>query len=149
MLSAWYWIRATRRQKYLGTLRSRPICWAYPLPVNVENLTLTGTSAINGTGNNLNNVISRNGAANQLKGNAGNDILDGSLGVNQLTRGLGNDVFKFTTKGHVDRIADYNVVNDTIQLEIAVFTALTTAGTLAAGQLRVVTQAQDKNDFVI
>ncbi|MBA3755534.1 MAG: hypothetical protein H0X02_04610 [Nitrosomonas sp.] len=36
-----------------------------------------------------------------------------------------SDIFKFTTTGHVDTIADYKVVNDTIQLENAVFTALT------------------------
>lgn len=121
----------------------------YLLPSNIESLTLTGSSAINGTGNNLNNVILGNSADNQLKGNAGNDILDGGLGINQLTGGLGSDVFKFTTKGHVDKITDYNVVNDTIQLENAVFTSLATTGMLAAGQFRVGTQAQDNNDFVI
>jgi hypothetical protein len=34
------------------------------LGANVENLTLTGTAAINGTGNELNNVITGNGGAN-------------------------------------------------------------------------------------
>lgn len=119
------------------------------LPANVEILTLTGASAINGTGNNLNNDITGNSAANQLKGNAGNDTLDGGLGTNQLTGGLGNDVFKFTSKGHIDKITDYNVANDTIQIENAVFKALTSTGILAAGQFRVGNQAQDSNDFII
>ena len=140
---------------------------AYTLPANVENLILTGTSAVNGTGNGLANVITGNTANNQLNGGVGNDILndgagndtlnggagndtlDGGIGTNTLTGGTGNDVFKFTTLGHIDTITDYNVANDTIQLENAVFTALTTTGTLVAGQFKIGTQALDANDFVI
>ncbi len=43
----------------------------------VEKLTLTGTSAINGTGNTLHNVLIGNAAANQLDGKAGNDEMRG------------------------------------------------------------------------
>ncbi len=82
-------------------------------------------------------------------GGAGNDTLDGSTGTNNLTGGTGNDIFKFTTTGHVDTIADYNVVNDTIQLENAVFTALTATSTLAASRFRIGTQAVDADDFII
>jgi Ca2+-binding RTX toxin-like protein len=48
---------------------------AYTLASNLENLTLTGTAAINGTGNSANNVLdgSQNTAANVLTGGAGND----------------------------------------------------------------------------
>ncbi len=46
---------------------------AYTLPANVENLTLTGTAAINATGNTLANVLTGNSAANVLTGGAGND----------------------------------------------------------------------------
>ena len=45
----------------------------YTLGANVENLTLTGTAAINGTGNALDNVLTGNSAANVLTGGAGND----------------------------------------------------------------------------
>ncbi len=121
----------------------------YTLPANVEKLILTGTAAINGTGNGLANVMTGNSAANQLNGGAGNDTLDGGLGANRLTGGIGNDMFKFTSTGPVDVIADYNVANDTIQLENSVFTALTTPGTLAAGQFRVGTRAVDANDHII
>jgi hypothetical protein len=47
----------------------------YTLGANLENPTLTGTAAINGTGNGLNNVIMGNAAANQLNGGAGTDTL--------------------------------------------------------------------------
>ena len=45
----------------------------YTLAVNVENLMLTGATAINGTGNGLNNVLTGNSAANVLTGGAGDD----------------------------------------------------------------------------
>jgi len=41
------------------------------------------------------------------------------------------------------------VVEDTIQFENAVFTALTTFGTLATDQFRIGTKALDTNDFII
>ena len=64
----------------------------YTLGANVENLTLTGT-AINGTGNTLNNVLKGNSAVNILTGAAGNDTLDGGAGADTLTGGTGNDTY--------------------------------------------------------
>ena len=49
----------------------------------------------------------------------------------------------------MDTVTDYNVANDTIQLENAVFSALTTPGTLAASQFIIGTQASDADDFII
>ena len=46
----------------------------YTLGANLENLTLTGSASINGTGNSLNNILIGNGAANVLTGGVGNDI---------------------------------------------------------------------------
>ena len=121
----------------------------FTLSANVENLTLTGALAIDGTGNSLANYLLGNSNANRLNGGAGGDILNGGIGTNILTGGTGDDIFLFTTIGHTDTITDYNVVNDTIQLENAVFTALMTTGTLAASQFRIGTQALDANDFII
>lgn len=53
----------------------------YSLVKNVENLVLTGTAKINGTGNNLDNNIIGNDADNVLNGIAGHDTLTGGLGI--------------------------------------------------------------------
>ena len=60
---------------------------------NIENLTLTGTTAINGTGNNGNNVITGNTSNNILDGSLGNDTLNGGLGTDTLIGGVGNDIY--------------------------------------------------------
>jgi Hemolysin-type calcium-binding repeat (2 copies)./Haemolysin-type calcium binding protein related domain. len=65
----------------------------YTLGLNVENLTLTGSSNINGTGNTLNNVITGNAGNNSIGGGDGNDTIDGGLGNDTLVGGLGNDTF--------------------------------------------------------
>ena len=65
----------------------------YTLGTNLENLTLTGTSAVNGTGNTLNNVLNGNSAVNSLTGAAGNDTLEGFGGADTLTGGAGNDTY--------------------------------------------------------
>jgi VCBS repeat-containing protein len=57
---------------------------SYALSANVENLTLTGDSALNGTGNALNNVIIGNSASN---------VLDGGAGADAMTGGAGNDTY--------------------------------------------------------
>ena len=66
------------------------------LAANVENLTLTGSNAINGTGNDLGNLILGNDAGNMLKGEGGNDTLVGGGGSDKLYGGTGADIFKFT-----------------------------------------------------
>lgn len=63
------------------------------LGANVENLVLTGTTAVNGTGNALDNVLTGNSGANTLTGGAGNDTLDGGPGTDTLVGGAGNDTF--------------------------------------------------------
>jgi Ca2+-binding RTX toxin-like protein len=56
----------------------------YTLAANIDNLTLVGAAAFNGTGNDLNNI---------LVGNALNNTLDGKLGGDLMSGGAGNDTY--------------------------------------------------------
>ncbi|WP_269633963.1 calcium-binding protein [Pelomonas sp. BJYL3] len=73
----------------------------YTLAANVENLTLTGSTAINGTGNGLANSLTGNGAANTLTGGAGNDTLTGGAGNDILVGGTGDDLYVLDVLGDV------------------------------------------------
>jgi Ca2+-binding RTX toxin-like protein len=99
------------------------------LPPNVENLTLNGTSVINGTGNAGNNIITGNSANNSLNGDVGNDTLIGGIGADTLTGGAGNDtltggegsdtfIFQFgqSLVSNSDRITDFAIGTDKIDL---------------------------------
>jgi len=74
---------------------------SYMLGANVENLTLLGTAAINGSGNELNNVLTGNAGANTLSGGIGNDTLNGGAGADTLVGGLGNDIYVVDNAGDV------------------------------------------------
>jgi Ca2+-binding RTX toxin-like protein len=65
----------------------------YTLGDNLENLNLTGTANLNGTGNNLKNNITGNAGKNILNGGGGNDILDGGAGADTLIGGTGSDTY--------------------------------------------------------
>ena len=69
---------------------------SYTLGANVENMVLTGTTAINGAGNTLNNTLTGNSGNNFLDGGAGNDTLSVNAGINILQGGLGNDTLTDT-----------------------------------------------------
>jgi VCBS repeat-containing protein len=63
----------------------------YVLPQHVENLLLTGSAQLSGTGNAANNVLVGNAAATQLDGGDGNDVLAGRSQGDVLEGGKGND----------------------------------------------------------
>jgi Ca2+-binding RTX toxin-like protein len=84
---------------------------AYTLVSFVENLTLTGTTAINGTGNALSNAITGNSGANRLDGGLGNDTLRGGLGADTLTGGEGSDRFAFAA-GDAGTSSGFDVITD-------------------------------------
>ncbi|MGL5875135.1 MAG: Calx-beta domain-containing protein, partial [Xenococcaceae cyanobacterium] len=64
---------------------------------NLENLTLTGSTTINGTGNQIDNVIVGNSVNNTLSGGGGDDTLTGSAGIDTLIGGDGYDVYNVDT----------------------------------------------------
>ncbi|MEK8032071.1 hypothetical protein AACH06_14690 [Ideonella sp. DXS29W] len=66
---------------------------SYTLTNYLENLTLTGSAAIDGAGNGLNNTITGNAASNSLSGGEGNDTLSGAAGADAMTGGAGDDTY--------------------------------------------------------
>jgi Ca2+-binding RTX toxin-like protein len=67
---------------------------SYTLGAHVENLSLGGAAAVNGTGNDLGNSIIGNSADNQIAGLSGNDRLEGRLGNDTLDGGDGADILR-------------------------------------------------------
>jgi Ca2+-binding RTX toxin-like protein len=134
---------------------------SYALPDSVEWLYLRGLRAIDGTGNELDNIIHGNAAANRLDGGlgddnlygmSGDDLLVGGLGNDRLSGGAGADGFLFDTgldgSANVDRVVDFSVADDHIQLHQSVFTALA-LGTLSADAFASGTEAQDADDRIV
>ncbi|MFM2062782.1 MAG: hypothetical protein RLZZ507_2452 [Cyanobacteriota bacterium] len=99
------------------------------LPAGVENLALTGTSAINGTGNTGNNILSGNSGNNTLAGLNGNDtyafVANSALGTDRITETVtgGNDTLDFTgTTGAVKvnlRVTTAQTVNSNLRLVLS------------------------------
>ncbi|MFM6623058.1 MAG: hypothetical protein ACKPHZ_16745, partial [Dolichospermum sp.] len=76
----------------------------WTLRANLENLTLTGTTQINGTGNNLSNTITGNTGNNVLTGGLGNDTLNGGTGADTFVGGVGDDKLYLGSDTTVDNV---------------------------------------------
>ncbi|MFS0517930.1 beta strand repeat-containing protein, partial [Nostoc sp. UIC 10607] len=134
---------------------------------HLENLTLTGTKVINGTGNSLDNILTGNGGANILSGGdgddslfgglgndtllggAGDDLLTGGIGRDVLTGGVGRDNFNLadTRTGGYDIITDFTVGDDTIFVSKAEFGLSQSQDTiLDSGLFRLGTSATTASD---
>ncbi|WP_297920747.1 calcium-binding protein, partial [uncultured Agitococcus sp.] len=121
---------------------------SWTLSNHIENLTLTGTEAINATGNDLNNYLTGNNANNNLWGalgndtliaNAGDDTLDGGQGKDVLMGGVGNDTYFFNRS---IESTGQDIVDDTNIHGNAELNTLTLTGTTLA-QLTATQQAND------
>jgi Ca2+-binding RTX toxin-like protein len=145
----------------------------YVLSANVENLQVQDNipydytnptsyynySSVTVTGNASNNIMKGAGGADSLNGMDGNDTLSGGKGNDSLTGGLGNDNFLFDSVigesyygysvPNTDMITDFTAGVDKIQLDDAIFTALTGPGALAAGSLVMGAVALNANTRVL
>jgi hypothetical protein len=130
---------------------------SHTLASNVERLTLTGTAAINGTGNSGNNILTGNAGNNSLKGGSGNDILiggagndtlEGQAGSDTLTGGAGADKFVFRQSEVKTAGADH--ITDFTSSDVLVFDVSSgPTGSLAASAFRLGTAALDSTDRFI
>ena len=100
---------------------------SYTIGANVENLMLTGSASVNGTGNSLNNVLTGNNGSNVLVGGDGSDTLIGGTGADTLTGSTGADSFRFALADSrfvaFDRITDFTIGTDILDGPTAVTAA--------------------------
>jgi Ca2+-binding RTX toxin-like protein len=77
---------------------------SYTLSDNIENLFLTGSAAIDGSGNGLDNYLAGNAQANVIHGMGGSDTIVGGGGDDLLIGGTGDDKYVFDITSGSDRV---------------------------------------------
>jgi Ca2+-binding RTX toxin-like protein len=93
----------------------------YTLAANVDNLALSGSAAIYGTGNGDANRLTGNGANNTLTGLGGNDTLIGGSGADTMIGGLGDDTYVVDSASDVvTEVAGQGT--DTVQTTLSSYT---------------------------
>ncbi|MCW5733123.1 MAG: hypothetical protein KIS73_03320 [Enhydrobacter sp.] len=100
----------------------------------LENLSLTGSDAINGTGNSLANVITGNAASNTLTGGGGSDTFVFDTVLNSAT--------------NVDNVTDFAVASDLFNLSQSVFTEID-LGTLTADEFHIGASATTDDQRIV
>lgn len=116
----------------------------------------SGADRLDGDG--FANRLVGQGGNDALSGGAGDDRLFGGAGKDVLSGGAGQDVFVFDTRPNkrtnIDKIQDYNVRQDSIFLDNAVFTKLGRKGSAEAPEklkkafFIIGDHAKDRNDYV-
>jgi Ca2+-binding RTX toxin-like protein len=102
----------------------------------------SATTAINLTGNEF---------AQTIQGNAGANIINGGRGADTLTGNGGNDAFVFNTAlgaGNIDRVIDFNKLQDKLHIDNAIFTGLG-SGALTSAAFFAGAAAHDSSDRII
>ena len=79
-----------------------------------SNFILTQGVSINGGSDD--DVLWASNGNDTIDGGDGDDIIFGGYGIDTLTGGDGSDVFQFTASSGVGVIADFDLINDSIQL---------------------------------
>ncbi|MGA0608934.1 calcium-binding protein [Caldimonas sp. KR1-144] len=87
---------------------------SWTLGWHTENLVLTGSVALDGTGNELANTLTGNAAANTLSGLTGNDTLDGAGGNDTLIGGTGADVYRFGNGYGLDTVQENDATSGVV-----------------------------------
>ena len=140
---------------------STTVSWT--LGTNFEKLSMTGSAAINGTGNELANTLTGNNGDNvllgldgkdTLYGGLGNDTLNGGAGGDVMTGGAGNDVFVFDVKetaANRDTIKDFTVGEDHLAFSRSAFTAFagSAAGALSPSAFVAGTKALTTSEHIV
>ncbi|MBO1909312.1 S8 family serine peptidase [Microvirga sp. 3-52] len=127
-------------------------------PLKIAN----GTVIEDGVAGDGADLIIGNRGANRLSGMRGDDTLWGGAGNDLLTGGKEQDAFVFNArlgtsktdrKVNFDKIADFNVKDDTIWLDNAIFKKLGKGSEIKPGKLNKSYfesgQADDRNDYLL
>ncbi|MBK8814837.1 MAG: hypothetical protein IPN42_04695 [Methylococcaceae bacterium] len=112
-----------------------------------------GASSDNLNGGNGNDVITGSGGNDVLNGGNGADSLTGGVGNDKLIGGAGLDRFVFNTAltNNIDIISGYNIADDSIVLDDAIFTRFSGLSAVQTGNFtaNATGLAQDADDFLV